>query len=164
MPPARANRPASPSEWDSRPIRVDVLTEIEIARPRAEVAEFACDPDNVPQWYVNIKRIEWETPPPLAIGSELAFVAKFLGRELSYTYEVRELVRGERLVMSTSEGAFPMETTYTFSDTPAGGTAMTLRNRGEPSGFSKLSASLIERTMRRANRKDLEQLKSILEG
>jgi hypothetical protein len=113
---------------------------------------------------VNIKRIEWQSPRPLALGTELAFVAKFLGREISYTYEVRELIPGERLVMATSEGRFPMETTYTFEDTPAGGTAMTLRNRGEPAGFSKASASLIERAMRRANRKDLEQLKSILEA
>jgi hypothetical protein len=112
---------------------------------------------------VNIKRIEWETPPPLAIGTQLGFVAKFLGRELSYTYEVLEFVPGDRLVMSTSEGPFPMETMYTFADTPAGGTAMALRNRGEPSGFSKVSAGLIERAMRRANRKDLEALKGLLE-
>jgi Activator of Hsp90 ATPase homolog 1-like protein len=128
------------------------------------VAQFACDPDNAPQWYVNIRRIEWKTPPPLALGSELSFVAKFMGRELSYTYEVRELIRDERLVMSTREGPFPMETTYTFADTPTGGTAMTLRNRGEPSRFTKISASLMERSMRRANRKDLELLKSLLEA
>ena len=142
---------------------VDVLTEVEIERPRAEVAEFACDPDNAPRWYVNIRRIEWETPPPLAVGSRLHFVAKFLGRDVSYTYEVRELVPGERLVMSTSEGPFPMETTYTFADTPTGSTAMTLRNRGEPSRFSKVSTRLMEGAMRRANRKDLDKLKQLLE-
>jgi hypothetical protein len=90
-------------------------------------------------------------------------VAHFLGRRLAYTYEVRELVPGERFVMSTAEGPFPMETTYTWTDAPSGGTAMTLRNRGEPSGFSKIAAPMMARAMRRANRKDLQRLKSLLE-
>jgi hypothetical protein len=142
---------------------VDVVTEIEIDRPRAEVAAFASDPDNATRWYENIEAVEWKTPKPLAVGSELAFVARFLGRRLAYTYEVRELVPDERFVMSTAEGPFPMETTYTWSDAPSGGTMMTLRNRGEPSAFAKIGAPLMARAMRSANRKDLQQLKSILE-
>lgn len=143
---------------------VDVRTEIEIDRPRSEVAAFASDPDNATEWYENIKAVEWKTAKPLAVGSRIAFVASFLGRRLAYTYEVRELIPAERFVMSTSEGPFPMETTYTWEDTPTGGTRMTLRNRGEPSGFAKVAALVLASAMRRANRKDLEQLKTILEG
>jgi hypothetical protein len=143
---------------------VDVQTEIVIARPRREVAAYACDPDNATAWYENIKAVEWKTAPPVAVGSRIAFVAQFLGRRLAYTYEVRELVPGERFVMSTAEGPFPMETTYTWARNPQGGTHMTLRNRGEPSGFGRLSAPFMAPAMRRANRKDLALLKSILEG
>jgi hypothetical protein len=57
-----------------------------------------------------------------------------------------------------------METTYTWADTRSGGTKMTLRNRGQPAGFSKLVAPLMEAAMRRANRKDLERLKKLLEA
>jgi hypothetical protein len=145
-------------------VAVDVLTEIEIDRPRTEVAAFASDPDNATEWYENIKAVEWRTPKPLAVGSRVAFVATFLGRRLAYTYEVRELVPGERFVMSTAEGPFPMETTYAWEDTAAGGTRMTLRNRGEPAGFSKVAAPVFASAMRRANRKDLQRLKSILEA
>jgi hypothetical protein len=144
-------------------VAVDVVTEIEIARPREEVARYASDPANATEWYENIKAVEWETAPPAAIGSRIRFRARFLGRELVYTYEVRELIAGERFVMATAEGPFPMETTYAWEDAAAGATRMTLRNRGEPAGFSKAVAPLMERAMRRANRKDLEQLKSLLE-
>jgi uncharacterized membrane protein len=143
---------------------VDVETEIEIARPRGEVAAFAADPDNTTAWYQNIERVEWRSPRPLAVGTRLAFVAHFLGQRLEYTYEVVENVPGARFVMSTAEGPFPMETTYTWQDTPAGGTQMTLRNRGRPSGFSRLAAPFMARAMRRANRKDLQRLKTILEA
>ena len=143
---------------------VDVMTEIVIERPRAEVAAYAGDPSNAPSWYVNIKSVEWETPPPLGVGSRMAFVAQFLGRRLAYTYEVADLVDGERLVMRTAQGPFPMETTYTWETVSESATRMTLRNRGEPSGFSKLAAPLMAGAMRRANRKDLEQLKAVLEA
>ena len=142
---------------------VDVLTEVDIARPRAEVAAYAVDPDNATAWYRNIESVDWETQPPLAVGSRMSFVARFLGRRLAYTYEVREHAPGERFVMSTSEGPFPMETTYTWDDAAGGGTRMTLRNRGEPSGFGKVGAPLMAASMKRANAADLRQLKEILE-
>ena len=143
---------------------VDVVTEIAIARPRPDVSAYAADPGNATAWYANIERVEWETPRPLAIGSRIVFTARFLGRRLGYTYEVRELVPGERLVMSTAQGPFPMETTYEWEDTAGGGTRMTLRNRGEPSGFAGVAAPMMARAIRRANAKDLSRLKEILEA
>jgi uncharacterized protein YndB with AHSA1/START domain len=144
-------------------VAVDVQCERTIPRPRAEVAAYAADPDNTTSWYANIKAVEWETPRPLAVGSRVAFIATFLGRRLSYTYEIRELVPGERLVMSTAQGPFPMETTYSWKDAGDGATRMTLRNRGEPSGFKKIAAPVMAAAMRRAMSKDLERLSAILE-
>src|SRR3954449_11118443 len=143
---------------------VDVVTEIEIARPREEVAAYASDPANATRWYRNVESVEWETAPPVAVGSRMAFVARFLGRRLSYTYEVREIVPGERFVMATAEGPFPMETTYEWRDSSDGGTVMALRNRGEPSGFANVAAPVMSAAMRRANRKDLQALKALLES
>jgi hypothetical protein len=143
---------------------VDVVTEIEIDRPRAEVAAYAADPDHATDWYTNIRSVDWKTPPPLAVGSQLSFVAEFLGRRLAYTYEVREHVPGERFVMSTAEGPFPMETTYSWADSPSGGTVMRLRNAGSPAGFATLTAPVMAIAMKRANRKDLRRLKQVLEA
>jgi hypothetical protein len=143
---------------------VDVSTEVVIDRPRAEVAAYAVDPDNATAWYENIKAVEWQTARPLAVGSQVAFVAQFLGRRLAYTYAVREFIPATRFVMRTDEGPFPMETTYTWEDDASGGTRMMLSNRGEPSGFANVGAPLMAAAMRRANRKDLSRLKAILES
>lgn len=142
---------------------VDVSSEIVIERPRNEVAEYSSNPDNVPTWYANIKTVEWKTPPPVQVGSQIAFVAHFLGRRMAYTYEVVELVRGERFVMRTAEGPFPMETRYIWETTAGSGTRMTLRNRGTPTGFSKFVAPFMARAVRRASRRDLAALKNLLE-
>jgi len=144
-------------------VSVDVLTEIVIDRPRERVAAYAGDPTNAPKWYVNIKSVEWRTPPPLAPSSRLAFVAQFLGRKLAYVYEIVELTPCARLVMRTADGPFPMETTYTWQAAGDGKTRMSLRNRGQPTGFGKVVGPMMAAAMRRANRKDLARLKALLE-
>jgi uncharacterized membrane protein len=145
-------------------VAVDVRTEIDVDRPVAVVAAYAADPSNAPIWYANIESVEWKTPPPLRLGSQVTFVARFLGRRLEYTYEFVELVPGERVVMRTAQGPFPMETTYTWEPASDRSTRMSLRNRGEPAGFSRVAAPLMAAAMGRANRKDLAKLKSILEA
>jgi hypothetical protein len=143
---------------------VDVLTEAVINRPLAEVAGFAADPDRAPSWYANIREVEWRTPKPLGVGSEIAFVAYFLGRRLAYTYRVEEWVPRSRLVMRTAHGPFPMETSYRWEELGPAETRMSLRNAGMPQGFSKLAGPFMAAAMRRENRKDLRRLKEILEA
>jgi uncharacterized membrane protein len=142
---------------------VDVETEIVIECSPETVASYASDPDHAPAWYANIRSVEWKSAPPLQVGSRLAFVAQFLGRKLEYTYQVEELVPGERMRMRTAEGPFPMETTYTWEPAAAGATRMTLRNRGEPAGFFRVLAPMMATAMRRANQEDLVRLKALLE-
>jgi hypothetical protein len=143
---------------------VDVTVDSLIRRPRDVVAAYAADPDNATEWYVNIKSAQWKTPRPLAVGSQFAFTATFLGRKLTYTYEVVEFVPDRRFVMRTAEGPFPMETTYEWDDAGGDSTRMSLRNRGEPSGFSGIAAPMMAGAMKRANTKDLKRLKEILES
>ena len=142
---------------------IDVETVTVIDRPRGEVAAYACEPDNATSWYENIHSAIWQTPRPLAVGSRFEFVARFMGRELAYVYEVKELVSGERLVMATTDGPLAMETTYAFEDAPGGATKVRLRNRGAPTGFSRFAAPLMAGAVRRATRKDLARLKAVVE-
>ena len=138
-------------------VDVDVAVEAVIPFPREVVASYAGDPSNAPEWYANIVSVSWRTPPPVAVGSRMDFEARFLGRRLKYTYEVLELEPGERLVMRTADGPFPMETTYTW-ESVARGTRMGLRNRGKPSGFAKVTGPVMARAMKGAMTKDLARL------
>lgn len=142
---------------------VHVQTETIIQAPAGQVFNFAADPDKAPEWYVNIKSAEWKTPKPLVVGSHIAFKAQFLGKQLSYVYEIVELVPGRKLVMRTADGPFPMETTYLVEEIDPNTSKMTLINRGKPSGFSKIFSPFMKMAMRKANTKDLALLKRILE-
>jgi len=152
-----ARSPSAAVQVDTQDVKVDVEVEAVIPFPLGEVASYAGDPTNAPAWYANIRSVTWRTPPPLAVGSRLDFEARFLGRRLSYTYEVLDFEPGHRLVMLTAEGPFPMETTYTWEPAP-GGTFMKLRNSGAPSGFAKVAAPVMTRAMRGAMTKDLARL------
>ena len=143
---------------------IDVTTEIVIDRPLQEVAAYAADPTNAPEWYENIESVDWKTQPPVRVGSKMDFVADMLGRRLAYTYEVTELVPDRRLVMRTAQGPFPMETTYTWEAVDGGRTHMTLTNRGMPSGFAKVGSRIMAAAVRRETTKNLKCLKALLEN
>lgn len=142
---------------------VDVTTKIDIARPLPEVAAYAFDPTNAPHWYANIESVRWRTAPPVGEGSEMDFVAHFLGRELAYTYRVVELTHN-RLVMRTAQGPFPMETIYQLQATGPNSTRFCLINRGETKGFVGVVAPVMAAAMKAANRKDVAALKAVLES
>ena len=143
---------------------VDVVSEVEIDRPRAEVAAYAADPDAATSWYENLEAVAWQTPRPLAVGSRVAFVARFLGRRLAYTYEVREHVPGERFVMRTARGPVP-DGDHLHLDRhavrwhPDGAAQPRRAGRSGPACGATGGPGGA-----RANRKDLARLRSILEA
>jgi uncharacterized membrane protein len=142
---------------------VNVFTEIIINSPHEKVAQYAANPDHAPDWYVNIKSAEWQTEKTLQTGSKIAFIAEFLGRRLEYVYEIAVYIPGQKLVMKTADGPFPMETIYTWESINENQTRMTLRNKGVPSGFSKIFVPFMSLMMKKANKKDLIKIKEILE-
>jgi uncharacterized membrane protein len=143
---------------------VDVTTTIVIERPIAEVAGYSGDPSNAPEWNRRIASAEWQTEPPMMLGSQITFTARFMGKDLVYTYEVIEYTPQDQVAMRTTQGPFPINTTYTWRAVGERVTHMTLRNHGEPTGFWRLAAPLITIAMRRAVPHDLSRLKQLLES
>jgi hypothetical protein len=62
---------------------VDVQVETTINRSPADVSAYAGDPSNAPTWYANIRSVDRRTEPPVGLGSQMDFVAQFLGRRLA---------------------------------------------------------------------------------
>jgi uncharacterized protein YndB with AHSA1/START domain len=143
---------------------VNVITKTTISSSIEKVFEYAADPSNAPEWYVNIDAAEWQTEEIVEKGSRIAFKASFLGRKLAYVYEIVEFEPGHKMIMRTVDGPFPMETTYIWKALNANSTVMTLQNSGEPKGFSKIFSPFVAPMMKIANKKDLRRIKKILEN
>lgn len=143
---------------------VSVTTTIEIDRPRAQVAAFSADPLRGPDWYVAIRHADWLGDPVLAVGNRISLVAHFLGKRISYVYEISEYSPGERLVMTSVDGPIRIRTTYAWEDAPSGGTRMTLLNEGDTAFVPGVAAPIVVAAMKRTNQKDLRNLKRVLES
>ena len=143
---------------------VDVTATIVIERPIEQVAAYVGDPSNAPEWCRHIASAQWQTEPPMMLGSLITFRARVLGRDLVYTYQVVEFTPGEQLAMRIAGGPFPINTIYTWRPVGHRVTHMTLRNHGEPQGLARLAAPLIAAAMRRSVRQDLGRLKQLLEA
>ncbi|HEU0303795.1 MAG TPA: SRPBCC family protein [Gaiellaceae bacterium] len=141
----------------------DVRVELQIARPRDNVAAYAFDWTNDVQWIGAVTEAQLLTEPPLRAGSRVLRVATFLGSRLEYVNEVVEYEPPVRLVMSSVEAPFPMRITYVLDESPSGATTFRIRAEGDARGFYRLAAPLLAQAVRRSITKDLERLKVILE-
>ena len=141
---------------------IDISVATTIGRPREEVAEFATDPTNDTAWIGGISEARVVTDGPPGPGSRVARVASFLGKRIEYVNEVDELVPGERLVMHSVAGPFPMRITYEFADAGDGSVAR-IRVEGDAGGFYAIATPILRRKVRRSVEADLARLKHLLE-
>lgn len=148
----------------TEPENIEVRVETTIGAPRAKVAEYVVDPETAPEWYENITSAEWKSEKPLRVGSRIGFTANFLGKQMKYTYEVREFIPGEKLVMEAVDSPMAMQTTYLFADGGAGKTRFTLINCGKQSKYFGFLSPIMSIAMKKAMTKNLRDLKRIMEN
>ena len=142
---------------------MDVTVHTTIASERERVAGYAMDPRNDPTWISGIKEVEPLTELPLEKGSRVRRVASFLGRRIDYVLEVADMDPGARLLMRSVKSPFPMVVTYSFEDAP-GGTRVALRVEGGSGSRYRLAGPLMTPAVRRSLKKDLRNLKAIMES
>lgn len=142
---------------------VDVTVEQEIARPRDYVAGFASEPANDTLWITALDSARKLTDGEVGAGTRVERVASFLGRRMEYVNEIVELDPGRRLHMRSVKAPFPLTVTYEWEDS-SGGTVMRIHTAGEGSSFYRLAGPVLSTAVRRGVRKDLRELKRVLEA
>jgi len=144
---------------------LDVQVETVISRPREEVAAYLFDWRNDTKWIGGIKEAHVVAggDGDFGVGSQVARVAKFLGKRIEYVNEVVELEPARRLAMRSVKGPFPMRVTYEVEDGGAS-TRVRLRNEGDAARAYRFAAPLLAIAVRRATQRDLGRLKRILES
>jgi hypothetical protein len=142
----------------------DVRVELEIRRPRTEVAAFMFDPKNDATWTTGVVDVRPLTSGRLRVGSRVERTSKFLGRKFAYEYEVVD-ADADHLVAMHVEEPFPMHIRYELKDAEDGrGTIAAIHATGEAGGFYRLAAPLLNRMVRRSISNDLKALRDHLEA
>ncbi|HEX4759668.1 MAG TPA: SRPBCC family protein [Thermoleophilaceae bacterium] len=140
-----------------------MTVEQKIGRPPEEVAAYAMDPANDRDWIGALTRVEVLGDGPVAPGTRVRRVARFLGRDMEYVNEITELTRPKRLAMKSVKAPFPMTVTYQFEPDGAG-TLMRIHTGGDASGFYKMATPVLSAMVRRGVASDLKRLKQRLEA
>ncbi len=143
-------------------MEVAVSVTITIRRPREVVAAYLFDSANDPRWIGGLRSARTLTPGPIAVGSQVERVARFLGRRIEYVNEVVDL-SPERLEMRSVKAPFPMHVTYSLRER---GDTTEIMNQvdGDVGRFFGLLRPLVRRAMRRNISKDLARLRDQVEA
>jgi uncharacterized membrane protein len=141
---------------------IDVVAEVQVRRPREEVAAYMTDPVNDPEWIGGLREARLLGDGPVGEGSRVARVASFMGRKVEYVNEVTALEPGRLLEMRSVKAPFPMHITYTFEERD-GGTEVRNHVRGGGGLFS-LGSPLFAPMVRRNVQRDLERMRDVLEA
>lgn len=129
-----------------------------ISRPASEVAEFFFDATNNPSWQKGMRRCEWTTSGPIAVGSEYVQEASFMGRPIHSRFAVTEYTPGHAITIDTVESNFPIRVTRTVEELGAGACRVTARISGGPGGAFKLASPIIRRLAQRSVDADYDRL------
>ena len=139
-------------------VRIELT--VHVRRPRAEVFAYLADPGNLPEWQSGA--VEATADGPIAVGTKISEVHKFLGRRIESTFEVTEFEPHSKFSLQTLSGPMMLQVHYALTE--GDGTVLTFVLEGEPGGFFKLAEPLVTRQAERQFKSDLETLKDLLEA
>ena len=129
----------------------------------ADRRTFLADMANNQTWQKGMQECRWTSEPPLRLGSTYDQLAKFLGKQITSSFEVTEFKPPELIRIQTTSGTMPLDITRKVE--PHGhGSAVTAIVRGDPSGVFRVAAPLMRWMVRRNVSKDYARLKALLEA
>ncbi len=142
----------------------DITTTARIERPAEVVFDVVADMENNPRWQRGQQRCVWTSEPPLRIGSTYDQTARFLGREITSSFEVAELEPGRRIRIVTTGGSMPIDVTRIVEPVSDEACDVTAIVRGQPPRLLRLLGPVLDRLVLRSVRADYERLRELLEG
>ncbi|MEV0218307.1 SRPBCC family protein [Streptomyces sp. NPDC050704] len=139
---------------------IDETAERVIPLPPDQVAGYATDWRNDPEWTQGIRTAELTREAAeggFGVGAEVTRTAFFLGKRINYVLRVAAYEPPRLLDMVSVAGPVPMHVTYTFAPHPRG-TLARIRVRGDAGRYYRLAAPLMARKVRSSIGNDLRDL------
>jgi uncharacterized protein YndB with AHSA1/START domain len=139
---------------------------IEIARPCADVFEFATDPESITIWQSNVHEYAQETTDERDAGAQDRGVVRVAGKRIEFTQEVTEWAPPKRTVMRSLEAPMSWELEMRFEELGPSRTRVTMHQDAQELGgfFGKLGDALVTRMYSRDVHSNLAKLKELLEA
>ena len=143
-----------------------VEEDVVIDRPPEDVFAFVTAPENDHLWSSTAVVREVESDRPIEVGTRIKAVDKFLGRRIESTLEVTEHEPNRRSAIKFVSGPIRAEGAYTFARTN-GSTRFGWVLEAPPGlggvYLGRITDPLVTWMFRRRLRRDLRQLKEVLE-
>jgi uncharacterized protein YndB with AHSA1/START domain len=133
-----------------------------INRPVEQVFAALQDLDKIPRWNSSLSEVRKTSDGPLAAGSKLVYIGRFLGRNYESPSAYSEFIADQSYVSKTTSGPFELEVATTLARVD-GATKLTLKARGESRGFFKVAEPVVVRLTKRTFENAYENLKTLLE-
>jgi uncharacterized protein YndB with AHSA1/START domain len=134
-----------------------------IERPPGDVFAYLTDPARIHEWQASALEGSQESPGPMAVGTRVREVRKFLGKRMDSVVEVTEYLPPEKFSLRVVSGPIRFDVRQAFTPTD-GGTKIDVVIEGEPGGFFALAEPLVVRAVGRELGNNLATAKDILEA
>lgn len=139
---------------------INIEKSVVVDKPLDEVFAFVSDGSNTPSWQGGLEAVEG---PTNVVGSQYTEVRKFMGREMRSLLEVTAFAPGSHWAARVIKGPVPYDVSLRV-EPQDGGTRVTTRVEGEPTGFFKVAEGMVKSQLEKSLAEDLERLKKLLEG
>jgi carbon monoxide dehydrogenase subunit G len=141
---------------------VRIEESIVINQSPEQVYAFVANVNNLPRCSSAIREVRNAPDRLLREGDTYTSVASMMGRTIETAHTVRRALPPQTLEIDGLTGSTRILVTITVEPLD-GGTRITQRGEGEPSGALRFLSGMVERAMRRQIRDDLKNMKSFLE-
>jgi uncharacterized membrane protein len=136
---------------------------VEIKRPAEKVFAYTTDAKSWPKWQSTFPEAEQTSQGPVGVGTTFKGKIRMMGLTMKWTAKAMEYEPNRKFGKNIACGPITNEQHNTY-DPIAGGTKFTIVYNMKVGGLMKLFSPMIVSSTRKALKKALSNLKSVLEA